>query len=62
MSEIVKINVKKFSDPLLRPGKGPEIVPKPKKWLFAIFNFGIANLKLIFELTKFKNENFKICN
>ena len=25
-------------------------------------NFGIANLKRIFELTKFKNENFKICN
>jgi len=30
--------------------------------LFAFLNFGIANLKRIFELTKFKNGNFEIYN
>ena len=33
-----------------------------KKLLFAFFNFGIANLERILELTKFLNENFLVCN
>ncbi len=53
--------VRKFSDPILRLGDTPKIAPNLKNRLFAFLNFGIANLYLIFELTKFKNENFKIC-
>jgi len=40
----------------------PVNAPKTKIHLFAFFNFGIANLMRFFELTKFKNENFEICN
>ena len=57
-----KILSEKFSDQKTRLGKASKIAPKPQKRLFAIFNFGIANLKRIIELTKFKNENFQICN
>ncbi len=38
------------------------MAPKIKKRLFAFFNFEIANLKRFFETTKFKNENFIVCN
>jgi len=53
---------KKFSDSRVRCRKAPAIASQTKNRLFAFFNFGIANLKRIFELTKFKNENFEICN
>jgi len=53
---------RKISGPVLRLAKPVENAPKTENRLFAFFNFGIANLERIIETTKFKNENFKICN
>jgi hypothetical protein len=52
----------KLSGLILRPGKPPQIAQKLKKSLFAFLNFRIANLERKNETTKFKNENFIICN
>jgi hypothetical protein len=60
--EISKFTKPKLSDLILRLGKPPKIAPNLKKSLFAFFNFGIANLERKNETTKFKNENFIICN
>jgi hypothetical protein len=60
--EILKFAKPKLSDLIQRVGKPPKIAPKPQKCLFAFSNFGIANLERKNETTKFKNENFKICN
>ena len=62
MRENLKFRIRKLSDRILLPENTPENSPKIKKCLFAFFNFGIANLERINETTKFKNENFKICN
>ena len=60
--ENAKSQTKKLSDPNQPPGKAPLMAPKIKKRLFAFFNFEIANLKRLFETTKFKNENFIVYN